>query len=104
MVKTAVARALALAVLLCAPAARAADTPVLVPICAGCHGENGRSDAMPEWGRIAGQHYEYLVYALRLYRGGGRSGLNAGMMSTYARALSDAQIAELARYYANLED
>jgi cytochrome c553 len=95
--------ALVLAWLLCSPAARG-DTPALVPICAGCHGEDGRSSAMPGWGRVAGQHYEYLVYVLKLYRSGGRSGLNAGLMSTYARALSDAQIAELARYYANLKD
>ena len=88
---------------LCTPVARA-DVPPLVPMCAGCHGEDGRSSAMPGWGRIAGQHYEYLVYVLKLYRAGGRSGLNAGLMSTYARALSDAQVAELARYYATLKD
>jgi cytochrome c553 len=95
--------ALGFAWALCTPLARA-DVPALVPMCAGCHAEDGRASAMPGWGRIAGQHYEYLVYVLKLYRAGGRSGLNAGLMATYARTLSDAQIAELARYYANLKD
>lgn len=74
----------------------------LVAVCASCHGQDGRASVVPGWGRLAGQNRDYLVYALRLYRGGGRSGLNAGLMLPYATALSDREIWRLAEHYARL--
>jgi len=71
--------------------------------CVACHGVEGRSQALPEWGRIAGQNYNYLVYVLWEYRRGGRKGVNAGLMSSFAAELSDADIKELAQYYSNLK-
>lgn len=96
-----VLRLLALCVSL-ASAGAWAERPASAAACAGCHGEDGRAAAVPSWGRIAGQNYEYLVYALKLYRAGGRSGLNAGLMSSYVRGLADDEITALARYYADL--
>jgi len=90
-----------LSCVLAAPAA--AQQRQLVEICAGCHGVDGRSNTVPIWGRIAGQNYEYLVYVLKLYRAGGRDGVNAGMMTSYVRRLSDAELADLARYYAQMK-
>jgi len=74
----------------------------LVAVCASCHGQDGRASVVPSWGRLAGQNREYLVYALRLYRDGGRSGLNAGLMLPYATLLSDSEIDRLAEHYARL--
>ncbi|MGH8631346.1 MAG: c-type cytochrome [Burkholderiales bacterium] len=74
----------------------------LVAVCASCHGQDGRASVVPDWGRLAGQNRDYLVYALRLYRNGGRSGLNAGLMLPYATALSDSEIRRLAEHYAGL--
>ena len=70
-------------------------------ICASCHGPLGLSP-VPTYPNLAGQNRLYLEYALRLYRSGERRGDQAGMMYTVAQALSDADIADLAAYYADL--
>jgi len=68
-------------------------------ICASCHGPVGLSP-VPTYPNLAGQQPLYLDYALRRYRDGERRGQQAGMMYTVAQALSDADIADLAAYYA----
>jgi cytochrome c553 len=75
---------------------------VLIAVCDSCHGPEGRESVVPAWGRIAGQNEGYLSYALALYRQGGRSGRNAGLMLPYAAVLSDKEIERLAAYYARL--
>jgi cytochrome c553 len=67
--------------------------------CAGCHGANGISNN-PMWPNLAGQKQAYLASALQMYRDGRRK--NA-MMSAMAKNLTDADIANLAAYYANLK-
>ena len=74
----------------------------LVAVCASCHGHDGRTSVVADWGRLAGQNRGYLVYALRLYRDNGRTGLNAGLMLPYATVLSDREIERLAEHYAAL--
>ena len=75
---------------------------VLVAVCNSCHGQEGRESVVPAWGRIAGQNEGYLAYALALYRQGGRSGRNAGLMLPYAAVLSNREIERLATYYSRL--
>lgn len=70
-------------------------------ICASCHGAAGISP-VPDYPNIAGQNPLYLEYALRRYRAGDRRGDQAGMMFTVTQALSDADITNLAAYYAAL--
>ena len=67
--------------------------------CAGCHGTNGISNN-PMWPNLAGQKQAYLASALQMYRDGRRK--NA-MMTAIAKNLSDADITNLAAYYANLK-
>ena len=67
--------------------------------CAGCHGTNGISNN-PMWPNLAGQKQAYLASSLQMYRDGRRK--NA-MMSAMAKNLTDADIANLAAYYANLK-
>lgn len=70
--------------------------------CAGCHGANGISNENlnPIWPNLAGQKQAYLASALQMYRDGRRK--NA-VMSAMAKNLTDADIANLAAYYANLK-
>lgn len=70
-------------------------------ICASCHGPAGISP-VPDYPNIAGQNPLYLEYALRRYRAGDRRGDQAGMMFTVTQALTDADITNLAAYYAAL--
>lgn len=66
-------------------------------VCQGCHGPDGNSTD-PQFPRLAGQHEDYLVRALTDYKSGARR--NA-IMSGFAGSLTDADIANLAAYFAH---
>ena len=63
--------------------------------CAGCHGMGGKSNN-PMYPSLKGQQQMYLVKAIKAYRDGQRED---PMMSNFAKALSDADIDDLAAYY-----
>ena len=67
--------------------------------CAGCHGMNGISNN-GMWPNLAGQKEAYLASQLKMFRDGKR---NNAMMTAMAKGLSDADIANLSAYYANLK-
>ncbi|MFU8895059.1 MAG: c-type cytochrome [Gammaproteobacteria bacterium] len=64
--------------------------------CVACHGDDGLGTA-PNFPVLAGQYADYLALALKQYRSGERD--NA-LMAPWAANLSDADIADLAAYYA----
>ena len=107
MRKTATFAALAAAALAAgglAPAAALADgNPALGQAkstpCAACHGADGKGIA-PNFPVLAGQHASYLAHSLEQYRSGERKN---PVMGPQAANLSDADIADLAAYYASLE-
>ena len=63
--------------------------------CVACHGAEG-AGVTPQPPTLAGQHPDYLAYALEQYRDGTRSGT---VMGAFAAGLSDADIEVLAKYY-----
>lgn len=84
--------------LLFLPAAvAAADSPppAQLGLCAACHRDDGRAGE-PGIPRIAGQDETYLRDALDAYRRGDR---RHSAMRAIAGALSDRDVAELARWY-----
>ncbi len=64
--------------------------------CANCHGKTGIA-SNPAWPHIAGQKVNYLVNVLKAFRTGLRKD---PMMAGVVRGLSDADITNLAAYYA----
>lgn len=64
--------------------------------CAACHGPTGIS-INPMWPSLAGQQEVYLAKQMTAFRDGTRSD---PMMGPMAAALSDADIADLATFYA----
>ena len=74
----------------------AADAPAAAQACVACHGQTGVSSS-PEWPNLAGQHSTYLAIQLRAFRDGTRSN---PVMAPFVAALTDADITELAAYYA----
>jgi cytochrome c553 len=71
--------------------------------CVSCHGEDGNGAVLAATGKIdpqypilAGQYADYLEYSLRGYRSGDRQN---DVMKGFAEKLTDAEIAELARYF-----
>ena len=90
------------------PAQPAAAAPAGDPVkgrektqmCEGCHGIEGWRTAFPEVYRVpklGGQHEAYLASALKEYKSGARSHPS---MRAIAGGLTDADIANLAAYYA----
>lgn len=63
--------------------------------CAACHGPDGNS-AAPDFPRLAGQNFDYLVKALSDYKAGERK--NA-IMAPQAANLSQRDIEDLAAYF-----
>lgn len=80
-----------------APAGNPARGQQLSVTCHACHGEDGNLALAEDYPIIAGQHFSYLVHALRAYRDGER---DHAIMSSFARDLSDQDIRDLAAWYA----
>jgi cytochrome c553 len=69
--------------------------------CTGCHGIPGYNNVYPTYKvpKIGGQHYEYLVKALKAYRDGARE---HPTMELQAASLSDQDIENVSAYFASL--
>lgn len=68
-------------------------------MCMTCHGANGLAVA-PNTPHLAGQPEAYLVEQLKAYRNGKRA---HEVMGVVAKPLTDADIADLAAWFASLE-
>ena len=66
--------------------------------CAACHGPEGNSPAGPDFPRLAGQHYDYLLKSLRDYKSGARKN---PIMGSQVGTLSPQDMADLAAFYAS---
>ena len=65
-------------------------------ICAGCHGPDGNS-TIPANPKLAGQHEQYLIAAIKAYQDGTR---NNPTMKAMVATLGDEDIQNLAAYFA----
>lgn len=80
--------------------------------CASCHGADARSPTNPTYPKLAGQHADYLVFALKQYQRGQAVGAQAvvgsaalrtnAIMGAFAKPLSETDIKNLAAYLASL--
>lgn len=68
-------------------------------VCAACHGKDGNTPVDPSYPRLAGQYKDYLERVLLDYRAENRK--NAIMVGQ-AKALSRADVSNIAAYYASL--
>ncbi len=82
-----------------AMAADAAAGKAKAAVCAGCHGPAGISIA-PNFPNLAGQKEVYLLKQLKDFKAGVR---NDPSMKAMIAALSEADMANLAAYYAGLK-
>jgi cytochrome c553 len=92
---------LVLSALLLTSAATAADVAAgktKAAVCAACHGSNGIS-IIPDYPNLAGQKTKYLEAAIKAYRDGERKN---PIMSPMAAGLTDADVTNLAAYFASL--
>ena len=66
--------------------------------CAACHGADVNAPTGPDFPRLAGQHYDYLLKSLRDYKSGARRN---PIMGGQVSGLSTQDMADLAAYFAN---
>ncbi len=78
------------------------DAAQLLPMCAGCHGADGASSAMPDTPIIAGIPAEVQEDALYAYQDGGRECWPPGVMCQISASLTDDDIVELAAHFAEM--
>jgi cytochrome c553 len=92
--------ALALAALFGAPALAAdpASGQKKSQACAACHGPEGNTPTTPDFPRLAGQHEDYLLRALKDYKSGVRKN---PIMAGQVGSLSERDMADLAAYYSS---
>jgi len=66
-------------------------------VCAACHGPDGNTPTSPDFPKLGGQYYDYLLHSLKGYKSGARK--NA-IMAAQAQALTLQEMEGLAAYYA----
>ena len=91
----AIAGCLALSIACPAAAADAAAGKQKSQPCAACHGADGNS-AAPDFPRLAGQHYDYLVKTIADYKTGKRKN---PIMAPQVEKLTTRDIEDLAAYF-----
>jgi cytochrome subunit of sulfide dehydrogenase len=94
--------ALTLAILVCATPAQAQDDKTLnlrslAATCANCHGTAGRPVANSAVPGLAAIPAVYMIEQMKAFKSGARS---ATVMHQLAKGYSDAQIEQLAAYFA----
>lgn len=81
----------------------AARGRAIAATCVSCHEGHGRSTGTSLFPRIGGQNYAYLYFSLREYRDGQRSrGWARTLMTDSVKGMSDDELKDLARYFAEL--
>lgn len=66
-------------------------------VCQACHGPDGNGTGDPQYPRLAGQHADYLLKALRDYKSGARE--NA-IMAGFVASLESKDLEDLSAFYA----
>ncbi|GAB2654654.1 c-type cytochrome [Vibrio panuliri] len=93
------------AVMLSSPTMAAGDVAAgkaKAGVCAACHGADGIA-MIPGYPNLKGQNEQYLVSSIKAYQTNQRQGGLSAVMKAQADMLSDADIANLAAYYASLK-
>lgn len=90
------------ACLLGAGLAHAADEAAIAnkakEVCAACHGPDGNTPTGPDFPKLAGQHYDYLLHSLKSYKSGARKN---PIMAGQAQNLTLQEMEGLAAYYSH---
>lgn len=81
---------------------RAGNKELGVAACSACHAPNGGGNAPAGFPSLSGQHAEYTLQQLELFRSGERTNDMSGMMRTTVERLTDQELEALASYVSGL--
>lgn len=76
---------------------RAGDQQRGIPACMACHGPTGDGNGPALFPRVANQHPDYMMVALKEYQAGTRPSIN-GIMNDIAQKLNDKDMQAVASY------
>lgn len=73
--------------------------------CVACHGEGLNKPIAPEYPKLAGQHADYLFYALKAYKttNNPNIGRNNAIMAGQVAQFSNQDLKDIAAYVASLQ-
>lgn len=71
--------------------------------CIACHGADGKAPILPTYPKIAGQNEQYLVAQMTDIKSGARANGQSAAMKGVMHLVSDAEIAEIAKWLAGLK-
>jgi cytochrome c553 len=80
---------------------RGGDSKSGVPACAACHSPDGAGIPI-QFPRLSGQHGEYTLAQLQLFRSGERANDSNSVMRTIAQRMTDKAMAAVAEYISGL--
>lgn len=81
---------------------RGGDAERKITACIACHGPRGNGMSQAGFPDISGQHVDYTISQLKMFRSGDRHNDLNGMMRDIAAKLTDEDITILANYLAGL--
>jgi cytochrome c553 len=81
---------------------RGGDIQAGVPACASCHSADGAGIPI-QYPRVGGQHGEYTLAQLQLFRSGERANDTNSVMRTISQRLTDKAMSAVAEYIAGLK-
>jgi len=70
--------------------------------CIACHGPDAKTPILPNYPRLAGQNYEYMIQQIMDIKSGARSNGQTAAMKAVLPIASDAELEAIARYISTL--
>ena len=71
--------------------------------CIACHGKDAKKPLTPEYPKLAGQNAKYAENQMKDIKSGKRSNGNTAAMKGVMHLVTDAEIAELAKYLSEIK-
>ena len=72
-------------------------------MCAACHGKDANTPIMPNYPKIGGQNYEYLVAQMRDIKSGARANGQSAAMKGVMHLVKDDEIQSISKWLAGLK-
>jgi len=70
--------------------------------CIACHGPDAKTPILPNYPKLAGQNYEYMIQQIMDIKSGARSNGQTAAMKAVLPIASDAELDAIARYISTL--
>ncbi|GAB4346454.1 MAG: cytochrome c [Gammaproteobacteria bacterium] len=71
--------------------------------CIACHGAEGKAPILPTYPKLAGQNEQYLLNQMKDIKSGARNNGQTAAMKGVMHLVSDAEMAEIAKWLSGLK-